>query len=56
MVASRNIDDEASSTNPSSGSFDGFSSDETLSENSSQIVVEEKLPMSPGQAAAIIQG
>lgn len=56
MVASQNGDDEDSSTNQSSGSIDSFSSDENLSEDSSQIAVEEELPMSPGQAATIIQG
>ena len=41
----------------SSTAFDGTgSSYENASEESSQIAVDEKIPMSPGQAAAIIQG
>ncbi|CAM9292067.1 unnamed protein product, partial [Laminaria digitata] len=41
----------------SSTAFDGTTSSyENASEESSQIAVDEKIPMSPGQAAAVIQG
>lgn len=38
-----------------STNFDGDSSYENASEVSSQVAVDEELPMSPDQAAAVIQ-
>lgn len=48
--------DSRSDDERSSAGFNDDSSDENASEGSSQIAVDEKIPMSPGQAAAIIQG
>lgn len=39
-----------------SSGFDGDNSDENASEESCVVAVDEKLPMSPNQAAAVIQG
>lgn len=40
----------------SSTGLDGEGSHDNASEESSQVAADEGLPMSPGQAAAVIQG
>lgn len=51
-----NDSDESSLLDGSTTEFDGDSSYESASEVSSQVAVDAGLPMSPDQAAAIIQG
>lgn len=54
-LVSRSGDDHSMETESSTG-FDGDSSYEQSSVESSQVGVDAKIPMSPDQAAAIIQG